>query len=274
MDRNHRYANACFPMPNGPACKAKNVSMTKSLWCLLTICFGNLHAQSVQSAGTEKLDWKADHTYTVNLYDTAFGFYQCHLRSLSYIKENDIAWTIGLPERMQRYVAANIYNKSVSPEGNTPPRKIRFDEIDLNNHSPEFLKCPELILDDAIAISDASGFLLLDKKSGTVLADIPDKASEERFYVDSGRYDIRLRNVSCSGFTKHGAEFISSCAGYLFHFNGNELFVFDRNRRLADRIMYSAASHGKRSKGASHKNASFKGRRYNIEINGVVYLHH
>jgi hypothetical protein len=248
--------------------------MTKTLLCLFLICFGGLHAQPVQSpaASAEKLNWKTDHTYKVNPHDTAFGFYEYRLRSLSYEKGSTDIWTISLPERMQQYVAASIYDKSISPDNGSVLRKFRFDEIDFDEHQ-EFLKCPALILNDVIAVADASGFLLLDKKDGAILADIPGQTPAVHFFsTDSGRYDIRVRNTSCSGFTQHGAEFTALCSGYLFHFNGSELFVFDQKHRLRERIGYSHERHGKRSKGASYKNAFFNEKKYKIEITGVVYL--
>lgn len=238
--------------------------MSRSLCILLIACFGELYAQN-----TGKLEWKADRSYVVNQYDTTFGFYQFQLRGLSYTDEQRPAWTIALPERMQKHVAASVYDKSVLDDGTF--RKASPDEIDVNDHK-EFLKCPELILDHTIAIADQTGFLLLDKKRGTILADLPDEISTvEDFYVDSGRYEIIVKNISCTGTLQHGAEFISTCEGYLFHFSGSVLYVFDRKNKLIAKTTYSAESHG-RFKGASHMKAVFNGKNYSIVITGRVYL--
>lgn len=238
--------------------------MARSLCFLLIACFGKLFAQS-----TEKLEWKADRSYAVNQYDTAFGFHQFRLRALSYTHEQRSAWTVALPERMQKHVAASVYDKSVLDDGTF--RKASPDEIDINDHK-EFLKCPELILDNAIAVADQTGFLLLDKKQGTIVADLPDEISTvEDFYVDSGRYEITVNNIACTGTLQHGAEFISSCAGYLFHFSGSVLYVFDRKNKLIAKTAYRAEIHGK-SKGASNKKAVFNSKNYSIVITGRVYL--
>ncbi|MBT1695683.1 hypothetical protein KK083_02265 [Fulvivirgaceae bacterium PWU4] len=238
--------------------------MARSLCILLIACFGELYAQH-----TEKLEWKADRSYAVNQYDTAFGFHQFHLRALSYTRDQRIAWTITLPERMQRYIAASVYDKSVLDDGTF--RKASPDEIDINDHK-EFLKCPELILDHAIAVADQTSFLLLDKKRGTILADLPDEiAAAENFYVDSGRYEITVNKIACAGTLQHGAEFIAPCAGYLFHFSGSVLYVFDRKNKLIAKTAYSAKSQGK-SKGAGYMKAVFNGKNYSIVITGRVYL--
>ena len=238
--------------------------MARSLCILLVACFGELCAQN-----TGELEWQADRSYVVNEYDTTFGFYQYHLRGLSYIHEQRTAWTIALPERMRMHMAASVYDKSVLDDGTF--RKASPDDIDINDHK-EFLTCAELILDHTIAIADQTGFLLLDKKQGTILADLPDEISAvEDFYVDSGRYEITVNNTSCTGTLQHGAEFISSCAGYLFHFSGSVLYVFDRKNKLITKTAYSAEGHG-RSKGASNKKAVFNGKNYSLVITGRVYL--
>jgi hypothetical protein len=238
--------------------------MARSLCILLIACFGELYAQP-----TEKLQWKADRSYAVNQYDTAFGFHQFHLRALSYAPEQRPAWTITVPERMQKHVAASVYDKSALDDGTF--RKASPGEININDHK-EFLTCPELISDNTIAIADQTGFLLLDKKRGTILADLPDEiAAVEDFYVDSGRFEITVKNISCAGTLEHGAEFISSCAGYLFHFSGSVLYVFDKKNKLIAKTAYTTESHGK-SKGASYMKAVFNSKNYSIVITGRVYL--
>lgn len=238
--------------------------MIRSLCIVLIGCFGELYAQN-----TGKLEWHGDRSYAVNPYDTTFGFHQYYLRTLSYTNNQGVTWTIKLPERMQNYTAGSIYDKSTADDGTV--RKASPDEIDINDHK-EFLKCPEVILDNVIAIADRTGFLLLDKRQGTIVADLPDETSRvEDFYVDDGRYEITVKNSSCTGTLEHGADFISSCAGYLFHFSGSALYVFDGKNKLIARTAYSAEGHG-RSKGATYKKAVFNSKNYSIIITGRVYL--
>lgn len=248
--------------------------MTRLLYLLLIGCIGELFGQELtqNSASTENLIWKSDYAYTINPHDTAYGFYNHSLRSLVYTEKNKVMWTIDLPERMTHYVATSMYDKRpLSPDGTLTEKKMKAEEIDINNQK-EFLKCPEFISKNAIAISDNTGFLLLDKSNGKVLIDIQEEISDqEHFYVDSGKYEIKIKKVKCYDFLQHGAEFTAQCSQYLFHFNGSELFVFNKHNRLVKKIKYNASDHGKNSKG-HRREAVFYFKQYTIEITGVVYF--
>jgi len=248
--------------------------MTRLLCLLLIGCIGELYGQEAiqNSTSAENLVWKSDYKYAINPHDTAYGFYNHSLRSLTYSEKNKVLWTIDLPERMTHYVAASIYDKrSLNPDGKLTEEKIKTEEIDINNQK-EFLKCPEFISKNSIAISDNTGFLLLDKSNGHVLIDIPEEISDkEHFYVDSGQYEIKIKKEKCYDFLQHGAEFTAQCSQYLFHFNGSELFVFNMRHRLVRKIQYSVSHHSKSSKG-HRREAVFYFKQYVIEIAGVVYF--
>ncbi|HEV8284436.1 MAG TPA: hypothetical protein VGQ09_09000 [Chitinophagaceae bacterium] len=239
---------------------------------LLITCFEKLYGRAGQDTSSkgEKLKWHADYTYTVNPHDTAFGFYNYTLQTLAYSKQNIVIWSIHLPERMRNHPAGSIYNKVYDSDNSLSPKRAALNEIDVNK-SKEFLTCPELISHRVIAISDMTGFLLLDKENGKVFYDIPNKIYKENFYVDDGRFIINNRNLSCSGTLEHGAGFISECDSYLFHFNGSELFIFNKNHRLIKRIMYNSKNHLRKS-GILQREAFFQYKDYTVEITGRVFV--
>jgi hypothetical protein len=212
----------------------------------------------------ETLTWEGSYAYAKNPYDTAYGYYNYHLRTLTYNGMGGMRWTITLPARMQQYLAASIYDKGAD-------KKWSANEIDINDHK-EFLTCPELILNDVVAVADITGLLLLDKKNGAVLYDITYPQQEPpRFYIDSGGYTIQCGRRTDSGVLQHGAEFISRCSSRLFHFNGSELFIFDRRNRLIKRIPFDPEVH--RGKSEPHNiKATFSGKDYTVEISGRVYF--
>lgn len=240
---------------------------------LLIACFENLYGRRAgqdTSSNGEKLKWYADYTYSVNPYDTAFGFYNYTLQTLAYSKQNIVKWTIRLPERMRNHPAGSIYDKVYDSDNSLSPKKATLNEIDLNSNK-EFLTYPELISGHVIAISDRTGFLLLDKENGNVFNDIPNKIYKENFYVDDGHFTIKNKKLSCSGILEHGAELISDCGRYLFHFNGSELFVFNKSHRLIKRILYNSKNHLRKS-GILQSEAFFQYKDYTIEIAGRIFV--
>lgn len=239
----------------------RTICLTLLLYSVRLCGQGNdSHSESV----TETLRWDGHHVYVRNQYDTTFGYYNYYLRTLTYNGPDGAYWTIALPARMQQYLAASIYDKGAD-------KKWTAKEIDINDHK-EFLTCPELILNDVVAVSDMTGFMLLDKKNGALLHDITYSQLEHpRFYIDSGGYTIQCGREKDSGVLQHGAEFISRCSSHLFHFNGSELFIFDRRNRLIKRIPYDPEVHRGKSEPHGIK-ASFAGKGYKVEIMGRVYF--
>ncbi len=96
------------------------------------------HALSAQNAvmtpkpltDMEQLSWNGVYHYKTNPYDTLYGFYTFHLRSLNYSLNGVLVWTINLPERMQSYEAQSMYDRTTDSSGGA--RKLAEHEIDVN----------------------------------------------------------------------------------------------------------------------------------------------
>jgi hypothetical protein len=226
---------------------------------------GSVAAQQADSGrGEEKLIWSADHVYQRNDYDTSSGFFQFYLRTLTYTKGEKKMWRIDVPERMRHYLASSMFVRNVlSDTARKQPPDV--------NHQKEFLRCSESILGRVIVVADESGLIVLDKKDGRVITDVPYTNSTERFFVDSGRYVISRRRKLCSGTLPHGAAFIENCAAYLFHFSGSHLIILDKEHRPVAILDYRANDHLKKA-GATNMQAVLRWKKYALELQGRVYL--
>lgn len=241
----------------------------------LLVCF--IHAGCIMAqqtarplTGEEKISWSADSVYRQNPYDTSSGYFDFYLRKITYTLGDKIMWTVGVPDGMKHRKASCIF--VIADKADSANSTDKFTTLPVNiNQQKDFLRCPETILADAIVVSHSSGLLILDKNSGRVIADLPYGETSEYFYVDTGRFEIVNKRKNCSGNLNHGAIFISRCNNYLFHFEGSELFVFNKEYQLIGKMTYRASDHLTRS-GATKLQAIIRWKKYKIQLDGMVFL--
>ncbi len=242
----------------------------------LTLFFvNNLYGQSVDTDSKKNSDrkhikWGGKYKYRSNQHDTVYGFYDFYLRTVSYAPNGVELWTIDLPKRMRSYKAQSIYNK-ICDSTNTE-RKLSKNEIDINKFfNKEFLRCGVFISKSIIAISDKSGFLILNKLTGDVLVDFEYQHNKEFLYYDAGEYVIKTGNSICNK-RKGGPVFISLCEENLYHFNGSELFVFNKKNKLIKTVKYNLKQHLKDTNEIYEVKAIFNEDKFSIEMNGMIFL--
>ncbi len=215
--------------------------------------------------------WEGRYEYKTNPYDTLYGFYTFHPESVSYYQGGRIVWTIALPDRMQGYEVQSIYDKTT--DSLDKARKLTKDEIDVNKfYYKEFLKCPVFINDKIVAVSYRSGFLLIDKLKGNILIDIQYQLEEDFFWFDEGNLVVKSGKNTCKQQLLHGSSFITSCGGMLFHFNEQELVVFDSENNFLKRIRYKRNLHLKKTKSPLHYKALIASKGFHIEMEGIVFV--
>ena len=218
----------------------------------------------------EQIKWGGTYKYKTNPYDTLYGFYTFYLQTISYSKSGVELWTFDLPERMRDYEAQSIYDKITDSNG--VEHKLLKNEIDVNRfYYKEFLKCPVFTTDKIIAISDRSGFLLLNKGNGSLLANIEYEYKENFFWFDKGNFAIKTGKQLCKEIIPSGSSFIAQCGENLFHFNEQELFVWNDKNILLERIRYKKTLHSIKTNTPLHYKALFRNRDFRVEIEGWVF---
>lgn len=184
-------------------------------------------------------------------------FFQYHLTGLRYEENGQAKWSLSLPERMQAYRAE------------VSSRKVDFNK---NHHLP-FLRGGILFTERAVAISDRSGFLMLDKESGDIILDIAYPLTGKQFWFDEGRYRIIIDSHRIEGETCSGAAFIAECTDYIVHFSGLNLYVINRNTLdlIAD-IPFSEECASPLDLKFPHIGVTITGGGCTVHLEGIIYL--
>ncbi len=184
------------------------------------------------------------------------------LESLSFtdVDDSGTSWTVPLPQRMQTYIAER------------GEKSLNINEL----HRPSFLLGGVRYSDTYIAISDKSGFLMLDRKTGQTLLDIEYEAPSQMLFFDHGSYRVTSSEPNTNaakGRTAYGSTFITEMNGKIVHFNGAKLFVIDgENFDIQETVKYDYEEHVAKGSKAAFPAVNLSTLDFNIELKGRVYL--
>lgn len=184
------------------------------------------------------------------------------LESLSFsdVEASDVSWTVPLPQRMQSYIAES-----------------GGKNLDVNTlHRPSFLLAGVRYTETYIAVSDKSGFLMLDRKTGQILLDIEYPAPAQMLFFDQGSYRVTSsepNTKAASGRTAYGSSFITEMNGQIVHFNGAQVFVIDSETfDVNETIDYDYEQHIKSGSTPAFPGVNISTINFNIELKGRVFL--
>lgn len=185
-----------------------------------------------------------------------------HQDSVSLVGPDGAAlWEVCLPERMRR-CQAGIGRAEIDAYRMYPR----------STHGLAFL-IGQAELEDAIAIADTSGLLVLSRRDGSVLLDFESPRGEGngagRFWFDSGHYEV-VGEPGCHGAAR-GARFLADCGARLVLFDGHAVSVFSKEPlRLLDLVRFEPARHARHRPG--FVSAEIPVLDLHVLIDGVVHL--
>lgn len=230
------------------------------LYSVAAACENNLSGASVELHGhpeKQNLYWETSVKQVKDAAGSPLAFYHYFLTDLRYEENGQTKWSLVLPDRMQAYRAE------------VSSRKVDFNK---NHHLP-FLRGGILFTEQAVAISDRSGLLVLDRESGAIILDIAYPSTGKQFWFDEGRYRVIIDGQQTGGETCSGAAFIAQCADYIVHFSGSNLYVISMNTlNLVADIPFSKECATPLDLKFPRVGVTITGGGCRIRLEGIIYL--